>query len=111
MNKLAYDDESDANDVPMPVAARVKNGKAILTFDGESDGLKVKGQKLKDFAVLVNGKYQWAEARIAGEDIVEVELPQGVKATTVRYCWDDYPEPSLYNSEGVPAPQFEIQAK
>ena len=111
MNKLAYDDDSDANDVPMPVAARVKNGKAILTFDGESDGLKVKGQKLKDFAVLVNGKYQWAEARIAGEDIVEVELPQGVKATTVRYCWDDYPEPSLYNSEGVPAPQFEIQAK
>ena len=111
MSKLAYDDDSDANDVPMPITARIKNGKAILTFNGEADGLKVKGEKLKDFAILVDRKYQWAEARIVDEDVVEVALPRGVKATTVRYCWDDYPEPSLFNSEGVPAPQFEIQAK
>ena len=111
MSKLAYDDDSDACDVPMPETAQVKDGKVLIDFDGEADGLRVKGKQLKDFAVLVNGKYQWAEASIVDDDMVEVALPRGVKATTVRYCWDDYPEPSLFNSEGVPAPQFEIQAK
>lgn len=83
----------------------------MLTFAGVADGLKAEGGQLHDFAILVGGKYQWAEAEVAGKNTVAVALPDGIDATTVRYCWDDYPQPSLYNSMDVPAPQFEIEVK
>ncbi len=79
-----------------------------FTFTEIGTGLKVKGDKLKDFAILVGGKYQWAEANLVGNNQVAVLLPDGITSTTVRYGWDDYPQPSLYNNEGVPVPQFQI---
>lgn len=109
MSRLAYGDKDKAGDVPMPVSACVADGKAVVTFDGVADGLKASA--LHDFAILVDGKYQWAEAKVTDSNIVTVTLPAGMKATTVRYCWDDYPQPSLFNSVGVPAPQFEIEAR
>lgn len=109
MSRLAYGDKSKDGDVPMPVSAKVADSKIVLTFSGVADGLK-QGE-LHDFAILVGGKYQWAEAKVAGRNIVNVVLPEGVSTTTVRYCWDDYPQPSLFNSMDVPAPQFEIEAK
>ena len=109
MSRLAYGDKSKDGDVPMPVSAKVADGKIVLTFSGVADGLK-QGE-LHDFAILAGGKYQWAEAKVAGKNIVNVALPEGVSTTTVRYCWDDYPQPSLFNSMDVPAPQFEIEAK
>lgn len=108
MSKLAYGDKSPSTDVPMPQSARIIGGKAVLSFTGTAAGLKIEGDKLHDFAILINGKYQWAEANITSPNTVTVTLPQGTAATTIRYCWDDYPQPSLFNSEGVPAPQFEI---
>lgn len=111
MSRLAYGDKSQAGDVPMPVKARVANGKAVLTFAGVADGLKAEGGQLHDFAILAGGKYQWAEAEVTGKGTVAITLPEGVAATTVRYCWDDYPQPTLFNSLGVPAPQFEIEVK
>lgn len=110
MSRLAYGDKSKACDVPMPVSARIKGGKAVLTFSGVADGLKAE-DCLRDFAILLNGKYQWAEAKVSGKGTVEVSLPEGTVSTIVRYCWDDYPQPSLFNSEDVPAPQFEIEAR
>ena len=68
----------------------------------------MKGDKLNDFAVLIDGKYQWADTHIVDNTTVAVTLPAGVSATTVRYGWDDYPQPSLFNNEGVPVPQFQI---
>lgn len=29
----------------------------------------------------------------------------------LRYCYDDYPEPEIFGSTGIPAPQFEIEIK
>ena len=109
MSRLAYGDKSSQTEVPAPLSARIVDGKAIITFAGTAGELKVKGDKLHDFAVLVNGKYQWAEANITGPGTIAVSLPPATTATTVRYCWDDYPQPSLYNAAGTPAPQFEIE--
>ena len=111
MMKVAYGERSTRTDVPKPESARVENGEVVITFVETGSGLQVKGEKLKDFAILVDGKYQWAEARLVNGNQVAVALPQGVAATTVRYGWDDYPSPSLYTKEGVPAPQFQIEAR
>ncbi len=111
MRRLAYGDKGVDCDVPKPVSARVAEGKVIITFGEVGSGLTVKGERLKDFAILVGGKYQWAEATLTDGHTVAVSLPDGVTATTVRYGWDDYPYPSLFNKEGVPVPQFQIETK
>lgn len=108
MMKVAYGEKSVRTDVPKPASARIEGNKAIITFTEIGTGLKVKGDKLKDFAILVGGKYQWAEANLVDNNQVAVLLPDGITSTTVRYGWDDYPQPSLYNNEGVPVPQFQI---
>ena len=111
MMKVAYGEKSPRTDVPKPVSAQIEGGAAVITFAETGSGLKVKGDRLKDFAIRVNGKYQWAEARIVGSNQVAVTLPESMVATTVRYGWDDYPQPSLYNQEGMPVPQFQIEVK
>lgn len=111
MRRLAYGDKSVECDVPKPLSARVVDGSVLITFTEPGTGLTVRGDRLKDFAVLVDGKYQWATATLRDDRTVAVALPAGVTATTVRYGWDDYPTPSLYNKEGVPVPQFQIEAK
>ena len=111
MEKLAYKEKKLVSSGPTPIMAEVKDGLAILTFSKESGELEVRGNGLKDFAIKVNGKYQWADAQISGSHQICITLPSGLESTTVRYCWDDYPQPSLYNKEGIPAPQFEISTK
>lgn len=111
MMKVAYGEKSPRTDVPKPVSAQIEGGAAVITFAETGSGLMVKGDRLKDFAIRVNGKYQWAEARIVGSNQVAVTLPESMVATTVRYGWDDYPQPSLYNNEGMPVPQFQIEVK
>ncbi len=111
MSRLVYGNKSTLTEVPKPASARIENGKVVITFVETGSGLKMKGEQLKDFAILVDGKYQWADARIVNPTTVAVTLPAGMSATTVRYGWDDYPQPSLFNNEGTPVPQFQIEAK
>lgn len=110
MRKLAYG-RNIVSEGPMPVLAEVKDGKAYIKFSKRSGKLTCKGDKLNDFAILVDGKYQWANAHIVSDYELSVDLPSGLTNTTIRYCWDDYPSPTLYNTEGIPAPQFQISVK
>lgn len=110
MEKLAYKRKLVSTG-PAPVSAKIKNGKVVVAFDRTTGKLTCKGSKLTNFAILVDGKYQWTEARIIGDYLLELDIPQGVTSTTVRYCWDEYPTPPLYNTNGIPAPQFEISTK
>jgi len=111
MERLAYGEKDLVASGPMPVSAVVKDGAVQLTFDSSTGVLDLNAKELKDFAIKVDGKFQWAKAKVTSPTNISVELPQGVTSTIVRYCWDDYPAPSLYNVEGIPAPQFEIEAK
>ena len=111
MRKLVYGEQELVSSGPTPVSAVVKDGKAVITFAEESGKLALHGDALHDFAVLVNGKYQWANASISDDFAVTLPLPEGVTSTTIRYGWDDYPQPTLYNVEGIPAPQFEIKTE
>lgn len=110
MEKLAYN-KKGVSTGPQPLSAVIKNGKLEVTFGKETGKLTCKGDKLNDFAILVDGKYQWANATIVSDYKLSVDVPEGLSATTLRYCWDDYPTPTLYNADGIPAPQFEISSK
>lgn len=111
MRKLAYGDRSIECDVPKPVSAHMADGAVLITFAEVGSGLTAKGGKLKDFAIRIDGKYQWADATVVDNKTVRVTLPANATVTSVRYGWDDYPQPSLYNKEGVPVPQFQIEVR
>ena len=111
MIRIAYGEKNIIANGPTPISAKVKNGKATITFSKKSGDLQLRGEKLNDFAVKVNGKYQFTNAEIIGPHTISVDLPAGLLNTTIRYCWDDYPTPTLYNTVGIPAPQFEIETK
>ena len=111
MIRIAYGEKKVIANGPTPVSAKVRNSKAIITFSKESGELQLKGNHLTDFAINLDGKYQFANAEITGPHTVIVDLPMGLEKTTIRYCWDDYPTPTLFNTSGIPAPQFEIDTK
>lgn len=112
MEKLAYGEKWIVSSGPTPKKLKVKDGYATITFAKDSGILTAHGRGglTGMYAVKVNGKYQWAKARISGPYTVEVTLPEGYDPNdiTVRYCWDDYPKPTLFNTDDIPAPQFEI---
>lgn len=112
MEKLAYGENMIVSSGPTPKKMKIKDGYAIITFSKDSGVLTSHGSNRLTgmYAVKVDENYQWAKARISGPYTVEVKLPDGYdpKSVTVRYCWDDYPKPTLFNIDGIPAPQFEI---
>lgn len=110
MEKLAYGEKNIVSSGPMPEKTAFVNGKAVITFSKTTGVLKGKdgSKKLNNFAVKIDGKFQWAKAEITGDYTVTVDLPNGAsEGVIIRYCWDDYPTPSLYNADGIPAPQFQ----
>lgn len=110
MEKLAYGRKLISTG-PQPISAKIKGNKVYVKFNKKTGKLALKGDRLNDVAVKIDGKYQWADATITNDYELTITLPQSVTETTVRYCWDDYPSPTLYNAEGIPAPQFQIEAK
>ena len=110
MRNLAYSGHLPATSGPRPSSARIKKGKIQLRFARES-GTLTASPALQGFSICTNGTYQWATASIAGKHTIIIDLPANTSATAIRYGWDDFPHPSLYNTDGLPAPQFEIEVK
>jgi sialate O-acetylesterase len=55
-------------------------------------------------------QWHWAEAKITGQDTVEVWHPDIPAPVEVRYAWSSNPEGSnLYNKEGLPASLFKTK--
>lgn len=79
---------------------------AKISFDNIADGLKAKDGKLKEFEVAgADGKYFRAEAAIEN-DMVVLSSALVAEPVSVRYCWRNGAQASLFNSLGLPASQF-----
>lgn len=104
---------------PLYKDSRIVGNKMVIRFDSVGSGLMV-GKKhlmepvveddapLKFFQICgADGQWKWAQAKIAGNDTVEVWHPEIVKPVEVRYAWAANPEgANLYNQEGLPASVF-----
>jgi sialate O-acetylesterase len=85
---------------------KVKDGKAIITFDNVGRGLEAQGSELKGFAIAgVDKKFVWAKAEIEDDKVV-VSTPDVSEPVAVRYGWADYPVVNLWNKDGLPACPF-----
>lgn len=90
---------------PLFKAAKVENGKMILTFDF-ADGLKARSGELEGFAIAgEDQKFVWASAKIDGGKVIvwndKIAAPK-----TVHYAFAGNPKGNLVNAAGLPASPF-----
>ncbi len=94
---------------PSYKSMETKGHKVVLTFDhvGKS-GLKTFDvAEARGFTVAGSDrKFVRAEARVVGENKVEVWSDQVSEPVAVRYAWDDNPVCNLYSRDGLPATPF-----
>ena len=94
---------------PVFKTMKVKDGKAILSFDHVGSGLEARGGALKGVSICgPDGKFFWALAEIQPDNTVTVWSPNVPQPTAVRFGWADYPVVNLWNREGLPASPFSI---
>lgn len=95
---------------PECTKAELKDGRVYLSFSEIGNGLVVKGDEIKGFAVSdENGVYQRVNASILGNRVVL--YVGGIKnPKKVRFLWKNYvrEDVTLYNAEGMPVSPFEI---
>lgn len=94
-----------------PVFREAKNAgsKMILKFDEVGQGLRIRdGDKLEEFAVAgADHKWHWANAKIAGKNVIEVWSDAVPQPVAVRYAFNNNPRhPNLTNDTGLPAAPF-----
>jgi sialate O-acetylesterase len=107
--KIAYDKDLVFSG-PIYQSVEFKGDKAIVTFDHAGSGLIAKDRYgyLKGFTIAgADNKFHWAQARITGENQVEVYAEEVKQPVAVRYGWANNPDDvNLYNAEGLPANPF-----
>jgi sialate O-acetylesterase len=92
---------------PMYDGMQIEGSSIRVKFTHVSGGLVAKGGDLKWFQLAgADQKFVDAAAKIDGSTIV-VTAPGITAPVAVRYGWNRWPEGvNLYNSDGLPAPQF-----
>ncbi len=88
---------------PVYSSMKIKDNKAILSFEHTDGGLVVEGDSLMGFSIAgPDSQFVWARAKVRGEQVVvwsdEVDEP-----VAVRYAWANNPVCNLYNGVGLPA--------
>ena len=97
--RSAYADNSLISEGPRPVSAVRKGGDIIVCFSEETGKLRY----FKDADAEVTGDYQLTIHNVnKGATYTE-------KDGELRYASDDFPLCTLYNEEGLPAPQFSVK--
>lgn len=111
--RLALIAKANLYDQKIPFSGPIYNtyaveGNAIrIKFQHVNGGLKTKNNEpLKGFEIAgLDHKFYWADAQIAGNDIV-VSCKNVENPIAVRYAWTDNPTCNLYNDANLPASPF-----
>jgi sialate O-acetylesterase len=93
---------------PVFKSMQIEGNQIRIRFSSVGSGLQVRGKYgyARGFEIAgADGKFQWAQARQDGGEIVVLgtDLQRPV---AVRYDWSNTPDGNLYNAEGLPALPF-----
>lgn len=91
---------------PVFKSIKVKDGKAVLTFDYIDKGLTCSSDNLTGFVVAGNDRQFYPATAIIKGNTVEVSAPEVTNPVAVRYDWDKFFRASLFNTAGLPASPF-----
>jgi sialate O-acetylesterase len=91
---------------PVYKSMKVEAGTIVIQFDYAEEGLIVKKNKISEFEIAgKDGRYVKADIKISNNKVVV--FSHSVKdPVSVRYCWRNGADPSLFNKAGMPAWQF-----
>lgn len=91
---------------PQYRAAQVNGAVMRVEFDHVGAGLDLRRAARHSFMIAGEDRqFFLARARVDGDALI-VSSPDVAAPAAVRYCWDDTPEPSLFNRDGLPASPF-----
>jgi sialate O-acetylesterase len=91
---------------PVYKSISVEGNVAKLHFENVGEGLISKNKDLSEFEIAGDdGKYMKAEAKIVNSEVL-VYSNAVARPISVRYCWRNGAEASLFNKSGFPAWQF-----
>lgn len=84
-----------------------KDGKALVKFNVDADGLSPRGVDFPGFEIAGADKvFHPAVARLAKSNLVSVYSPDVPEPVAVRYCFRNWCVGGLYNNYGIPAAPF-----
>ena len=91
---------------PVYKSMSVEGNKVKLQFENADDGLFAKNNALSEFELAgKDGRYSKAKAKIVNNEVL-VYSSAVLNPVSVRYCWRNGAEASLFNKAGLPAWQF-----
>lgn len=102
-----YQKEVPAASGPLPIAAKLDGGAAVVSFDHAQGGLVAKGDLVGFEVQDASGAWKAAEAKIDGAS-VRVQQPDVPQPKAVRYAWKANPPAVLFNQAGLPASPFSL---
>lgn len=93
---------------PMYTSLNIAGNKAVLKFDHIGGGLRtVDVNEVRGFAICgEDKKWVWADAKIAGNDTIEVWSDEVSAPIAVRYAWAENPVCNVYSKIGLPMTPF-----
>ncbi len=93
---------------PQYKAMEKQGNKVVLSFDHVGGGLYTfDTTNPAGFAIAgSDNKFVWADAKLVGNDRIEVSSDKVAEPTAVRYAWSDNPVCNLYSKEGLPLTPF-----
>ena len=95
------------DDSPHPFKLEGKQGYGKARGMWQTVYLEARGGDLKGFAIAgADGKFVWANAKIVGNDKIELSSSAVKQPTAVRFGWANYPVVNLWNKDGLPAHPF-----
>jgi sialate O-acetylesterase len=91
---------------PLYKDMQIEGDKIRVRFDFTGSGLVAWDGELREFMIAgSDGNFVPARAVIEGKSIV-VSSEQVKEPVAVRFAWKNFPQPNLYNKEGLPASPF-----
>jgi sialate O-acetylesterase len=93
---------------PTYSSMETQGNKIIVTLKEVGPGLKpLDVAEIKGFAIAgEDKKWHWAQAKLNGQDKIEVTCPDVPAPVAVRYAWADNPICNLYSTNGLPVTPF-----
>lgn len=95
--------ENIVSEGPAPIKCIQKDNKLVITFSPETGRLR----PLNDGIACVTGDYELTIDMLAMQKVLSSTY--SVVDGMLRYAHDDFPLCTIYNTEGIASPQFEIK--
>jgi sialate O-acetylesterase len=91
---------------PVYKSITIEGGTIKLQFENTGGGLTLKEGKTREFEIAgKDGQYLKANAKVLDNEVL-VSSPAIKEPKSVRYCWRNGAEATLFNKAGLPAHQF-----